>query len=82
MFGDDEKPCCVPVQTIYTAEDESLLLFLIVPDDAVGQRICVIALRRVNGGIGRLVGDEKIVILIDNRKKEQARRVWSCCLFL
>ena len=68
MFGDDQKPGCVPVQPVDSPEGKRFSSLTEVPGNPVCQRVVKVSLGRMDRHSGRLVDDHQIPVLIDNVK--------------
>ena len=74
VFGNDSQSGGVSVQTIDTAENKGLSLFVIVPGQCICQRIIIIVQGRVDGHVRRLVYHQNVLILIYNVQWQFHRR--------
>lgn len=68
VFGNDGKPCGIPVKPVYTAEGKIAALGLIICHDTIGKGIMIVSHGRMNRGIGGFVYEKDVLIFIENIK--------------
>ena len=73
MSGEKQESSGIPVQPVDTAIRKWLSFLPEIVGTGVGKRVVVISLRWVNRHSRRLIEDEKILILVNNRKWERRR---------
>ena len=66
VFSDDHKTAGIAVKAVHAAVDERNPLRLIVGNDAVAERVLIMAQRWLDREIGRLVDDKYILVLMDD----------------